>query len=104
LRSKSGNVAVTILRDKREQTITMNLPERKHSQAFPKQSFEVEVPEVDIDMDDLRPELENIAMLSRDKSLQDFAKHKDEIRKEMEKAREDMRRTLRNLDEQFDKE
>jgi C-terminal processing protease CtpA/Prc len=104
LRNKSGNVPVTILRDKREQTLTMNLPERKHSQAFPKQNFEVEVPDVNIDMDDFRPELQHIAMLSRDKSLQEFAKHKDEIQKEMKKAQEELRRSLQTMNEDSDKE
>ena len=47
LRSRKDNTAsVSVIRDKKEQTITITLPERKQSDLF-RESLEVQIPEID---------------------------------------------------------
>jgi membrane-associated protease RseP (regulator of RpoE activity) len=60
LRSRSGNtISVAIIRDKKEQTLTLTLPERKRSG-----SLEGTVPEIDIEtesnLDELKDEMEQV--------------------------------------------
>jgi len=69
LRSRKDNAAsISVIRDKKEQTITISLPERKQSDLF-RESLDVEIPEIDAatrdemsklqsEMAHLKPEME----------------------------------------------
>jgi t-SNARE complex subunit (syntaxin) len=47
LRSRKDNTAsISVIRDKKEQTITITLPERKQSDLF-RESLDIELPEID---------------------------------------------------------
>jgi serine protease Do len=104
----SGSVAVGIIRDKKEQSITLTLPPRKESgEFFPEESFEF--PDVEIDaraelsdikteMARLKPQIElAVQQAQRDaerqvkkqveeqkKQMLEMQKHQQEIRKQMQ--------------------
>jgi serine protease Do len=59
LRSRKDNTAsISVIRDKKEQTITITLPERKQSDLF-RESLEVEIPEIDAETRDEMSELQS---------------------------------------------
>lgn len=107
-----GSVAVGIIRDKKEQNITLTLPERKQSgDLFPEESFDF--PEVDIDADvdiqaintamaELRPQIElAVREVNNDieKVSKDMAQHRKELlnqKKEMRKQQRELQRQLRD--------
>ena len=78
LRSRKDNTAsISVIRDKKEQTITITLPERKQSDIF-RQSWDMEIPEIDAktrdelsklqsEMAHLKPEMEQA--INRDLEL-----------------------------------
>ncbi len=55
LRSRKDNKAsISIIRDKKEQTITLTLPERQEPELF-HESFDVEIPEIDAETREIWP-------------------------------------------------
>ena len=59
LRSGKNNTAsISVIRDKKEQTITITLPERKQSDIF-RESLEMDVPEIDSEVRDEMSELQS---------------------------------------------
>jgi serine protease Do len=59
LRSRKDNTAsISVIRDKKEQTITITLPERKQSESF-RESLQMDVPEIDSEMRDEMSELQS---------------------------------------------
>ena len=59
LRSRKDNTAsISVIRDKKEQTITITLPEHKQSDLF-RESLEVEIPEIDAETRDEMSELQS---------------------------------------------
>ena len=59
LRSRKDNTAsISVIRDKKEQTITITLPERKQSDLF-RESLEMEIPEIDAET---REEMSQLAV------------------------------------------
>ena len=112
MRKRSGKVAVGVIRDRREQTLTLTLPETKS----PDDSFRFDIPDVDLEvlnheLEQLRPQIqktaEQAAMLARDQvnlTLQQagiqIQKQMEQARKDLEKARKDMERAQRKMEKQ----
>jgi serine protease Do len=115
-----GSVSVGVIRDKKEQNITLSLPPRKESgDLFPEESFEV--PDIDIDaraelsdinkqIANLRPEIE-LAVREAQRQSEAFRKHAGEQQKEqlqqMQKQHQELQKRLREqtsrIQEQFRK-
>jgi len=117
LRSRTGGEAtVKILRDKREQTLTLTLPERNHSNAID-ESFALPDIQASVDLERLaseiakmKPELEEAMRMQ----TAEVKKMKPEIRRqvqeyrgqsnEMKKQFEDMKRQLHDHQQELQKE
>ena len=109
---KTDSVNVGIIRDKKEQTLTLSLPERKQSEFFD-ESFDI--PDINAQMDidlsqvrgemaRIRPELERAAKEFRmetadierlrpelERAASEFCKHKEEIKKQMRELQEELK-------------
>lgn len=115
IRTKSGNVPISVMRDKREQSLTVKLPERKEQGAL----NDEDIYEYSFDAQKLRDQLEKempkireeqrIAML---KAQEEVNAHRDEItkaaaeaqreyEKEMKKMQKDLQKMKVDLDKQF---
>jgi serine protease Do len=95
LRDKSGSVSVSIIRDKREQTLTMAIPERKRGSAEPT-DWELDLRQLKSELKDLGPQMEDIKLAAKQQS-EELLKNKDFIRKQMEQARKDLERSMQQL-------
>jgi serine protease Do len=108
LRSRKDNTAsISVIRDRKEQTITITLPERKQSELF-RESLEVEIPEIDAqtreelskvqaEMAHLKPEME--AAINRDLELV-----KPEIERQAREAQrrsEELMRQMRDVQREW---
>jgi serine protease Do len=109
---KADSVNVGIIRDKKEQTLTLSLPERKQSEFFD-ESFDIPDinAEMDIDLSQVReemtrikPELERAAREVRmetagierlkpelEKAADELCRHKEEFQKEMRELQEELK-------------
>lgn len=130
---RSGSVPLAIVRDKREQGVTLKLPEKS-----PESSLHIEVPELQAEIDDAlaeierqgpelekqwhaeierqRPELEkqiHIAQTDAQKWMKQYHKEfeqmmnelrSDEFKKEMDKAQKALKESLKELDKAVDKD
>ena len=102
---KENTVSIGIVRDKKEQTLSLTLPERKRSEAI-EESFEM--PEIDaearVELDMARNEIalmkpemmkyaEQMKLLKpqMDKMAKELMKNNGELHKEMEKLQQDLR-------------
>jgi serine protease Do len=102
LRSHKETTAnIGILRDKKEQTITLTLPERKQSELFG-ESFEA--PEIDADIDvelsDLRSELAQLKPEMEEAVNKEMERVKPDIeqaRREAMRSKEEVRRQMREV-------
>jgi predicted metalloprotease with PDZ domain len=94
LRNKSGKVPVGIVREKREQTITLTMPERKQSsngRILIEPDFDFDF---DFDFDEIAaigPQAVDLAML---KAKVEWDKNKDQIKREMSKAKAKMKQDM----------
>lgn len=93
LRSKSGKVPVRILRDKREQTLTLTLPERRQGRM---DRNTIVIPDVDVDLDfdemaALAPEAFDLTIMNANGEIE---KHRIEIKKEMLEAQKELKREV----------
>lgn len=101
LRNKSGKVPVRVLRDKREQTLTLTLPERRQGKM---DSHTIVIPDIaDMELDlqevaDIAPEAYDLAMMKANQELQ---KHSVEIRQSMKEAQKEMKRALAKQKEEI---
>ena len=119
-RQKGGALAVGIIRERRPQTLTLNLPERKEGDDSSMLHFDlpaIEMPEMDLDfdmdefqqdMDELRLELEKIkpevqragrqARLQAAQALQvdraDFQRFMEDMKRELRRQLEEQRRLI----------
>ncbi len=106
-----GPVSIGIIRDKREQTLTLTLPERKQSGGlfgdedftFPDVEANINLDELNTEMARIRPQME-LALQQAGHAMEDarkgFCQHQKEVREEQRKMREQMReQQLRMLDE-----
>ncbi|HUJ94476.1 MAG TPA: PDZ domain-containing protein [Terriglobales bacterium] len=112
---KNNTVSVGIIRERKEQTITLTLPERKQSRLY--ESYQVpdldSIAQIDLsqlkaEMARLEPELEQAARQMSDTQIQqaraaaeeaarEFRAHGDEWRKEMEEVQRQFREQEREL-------
>jgi len=106
LRSRSGNTAkLVILRDKKEQTITLTLPERSQSRVLDQS---LDIPDVDIDaatrqeLSQLRSEVAHMQPEVMQQAMQHMADIREasrEARKSSEEAKKQMREAQREMQE-----
>jgi serine protease Do len=121
---KTGSVGVVVIRDKKEQTLTLTLPERKDSGELIEESFEapeldaetrVELSEVQNEIANLRPQFELVTEQARKtaaeitKSLCDQQKQIKEqteklkeqlgpkVREELQKSRDQLQQEIEDL-------
>ena len=119
---KTDSVNVGIIRDKKEQTLTLTLPERKQSEFFD-ESFDIPdiSAEMDIDLSQvrgemarIRPELERavneVRMETADierlrpeleKAASEFCKHKEEFKKQMRELQEELKHDFPQTSAEF---
>src|SRR5512142_695446 len=64
---KGGSVTVGIIRDKREQTLSLKLPERRSSSAFPSEDFDKQMEQMRRELERMGPQIERAnALAERD--------------------------------------
>lgn len=101
LRGRSGTVALTILRDKKELTVNMTLPDKRGALELP--DFDLPKEDIDKAMEGLRDEMEHLRpmMEQNREQFQMIAKQLQapdgEIYKEMKRAEEDARKALEKM-------
>jgi serine protease Do len=110
LRSHKDNPAtVSVIRDKKEQTLTLSLPDRNHSEVFD-ESFEV--PEIDaetrLQLDEVRSRVAQIKpqieeQIERIKPEMDELMQK-KLKKDMEQMQRDLREQQKELQEELKRE
>ena len=101
LQSHRGNtVAVTVIRDKKEQTINLAVPEQKQSgDIFEEESFEFPDVEVQADLGEISSDLELIGPAVQ-LSLQKVRKADKQLRKELQKQQQEMKKQQKELQQQ----
>ncbi|HTK95637.1 MAG TPA: PDZ domain-containing protein, partial [Terriglobales bacterium] len=108
LRNKTGKVPVVVLRDKREQTLTLTLPDRKQSS---KGTITIGPEAFDFDFDEMAemvPDVVDLAMAKANVELEkssaevkkSMAKAKVEMKREMERQKQEMKRQQREIHRQ----
>lgn len=93
LRTKSGNVGLTIIRDKREQSVSLRLPERKnreHSLVIDVPNFEFDGEQIRVELEKVRPQLDLIA--------KEMSSNREEIRKAMVESRKAVERSRKDIE------
>jgi membrane-associated protease RseP (regulator of RpoE activity) len=100
LRNKSGKVNLGIVREKREQTIALNLPEKKSFMEWPAWSPEYEKAIEQVQEQVKRLDLEKVQRLAAEKAVI-AAKVQEKVSKAMEKAQGDMQRNLERSQRQM---
>jgi serine protease Do len=118
LRSRKDNTAsISVIRDKKEQTITITLPERKQSDLF-RQSLEVEIPGIDAETRDeisqiqgqmahLKPEIEeaiNRQLKQVKPEIERQAREAQRLAEEYKREMRDMQRELHDHQREIERE
>jgi len=118
LRSRKDNTAsISVIRDKKEQTITITLPERKQSDLF-RQSLDVEIPEIDAktreewsqlqsEMAHVKPEMEeaiNRALKQAKPEIERQARDAERRAQQLKQQMRDMQRQLRDHQREIERE
>lgn len=101
LRNKSGKVPVRILREKREQTLTLTLPDRRQGRMDSHTIVLPDMEDMELDLQEMAevvPETYDLAMMQANKELQ---KHSVEIRQSMAQAQKELRRELAKQKEEL---
>ena len=101
LRNKSGKVPVRILRDKREQTLTLTLPERRQGKIDSRTIVIPDMEDMQLDIEemaDMAPEAYDVAMMKANTELQ---KHSAEIKQSMKQAQKEMKRAMEKQKEEL---
>jgi serine protease Do len=93
LHGKTGTVALSILRDKKEQVLNLSLPEHKRGSLIPEADIENAMKDAQVEIERIRPLLqehqEELKMIAQKMTGPD-----GEIRKELDRAREEVRKAL----------
>jgi serine protease Do len=101
---KSSTLDVSIIREKKEQTLTLALPERNQSEVMD-ESFEA--PEIDaeteIDLSEVQPEVARI-MPEMEEALVQIKPDLEEAAREMRNHREELRKEMRELQRELREE
>ena len=114
---KEGNVSVNILRDKKEQTLSMSLPPRKQSENIMEESFDMpevraefkaELSNVTSALADMQPQIAiarksasgevQKAMAESQRQFAEWNKHKDEYKKQLKEQIEQMQKQFGHAD------
>lgn len=105
LRRKSGKLAVVVVREKKEQTLTLTVPERKQSGAV------IFGPDGDFDFDfdferlaQLQPMIERATRLALLKAGAELKKNKVQIERELRKAHAEVEKELAQQEKELEKE
>jgi len=114
---RSGKLTVGIVRDRREQTLTINVPEssRNHSALRGPEALDLDL---DLDLDELgeelaalQPELERVRILSLEegrKALENARKtmviDREEIQRSVDKAMKELERGMKQCEKDLEKE
>jgi serine protease Do len=119
LRSRKVNTAsIGVIRDKKEQTITITLPERKQSDLF-RESLDVEIPEIDAETRDeisklqsemahLKPEMEEA--INRElkpeieRETREAQRRSEEIKRQMRDVQQEWRDHQREIERELSRE
>ena len=96
-RSHSGATPIGVLRDKKEQTLTMKLPERRRSEM---RGFDGMNIDVDLDMDAMNELMENQKMVMAKFN----EKNMKNIQKQIEKAKKDLEKQSKEWKFEYDEE
>lgn len=119
LRARKTNTAsVVILRDKREQTITLTLPERKESEL--RESFEMpeinaeteeELSNLGSELADLQPNLQEAVNREMqdlkpevERQTREFARHQAEFQKQMQEVQRELKKRQREIQKEWQEE
>lgn len=106
---RSGPVAIAVIREKREQTISLKMPQRKES------TNRIDIPDVEADVDlgelqeelrKMQPDLERVraqAEVMRAEVMKHQAEWQEQARKACSEAQKEMRRQQKTLQEQLKK-
>jgi serine protease Do len=102
MRNKTGKVPVGILREKRAQTLTLTLPDKKQSSrgrtiVIPGDEIEMEVAE----LADMAPDIMDLAMMKADVELEKSSK---EVKKSMSKMKSQMKQEIERRKEELKRE
>jgi len=102
----AGSVSVTVIRDRKEQTLTLTLPERKDSGELIEESFEapeldaerqLELSEVQNKLAKVRPQMELAMQVAKEESR----KASEELRKNMCAWQKDMQEQAEEMKQEF---
>jgi membrane-associated protease RseP (regulator of RpoE activity) len=106
---RGGPVAIGVIRDKREQTITLSLPERKQSgEVFGDEDFDLPDIEANIDLGDLsaqvaklRPQMEYAIEHAMDEARKSMCEQQKQWREQQRKAGKEMRQQAQKMQQQW---
>jgi F0F1-type ATP synthase membrane subunit b/b' len=104
-----GTVALGIVRDKREQTVSMTLPQRK-----PREESSLELPDFEHEMEQLRIELQKmqptiqkavrVAQVKLTRDLKEgVQKAREEIQQQMKEAEKEIEKATREMERDLEK-
>ncbi len=103
VRHRSGKVTFGIIRDRREQSIPVTLPESRN----PDNSFRLELPDFDLEglqreLEELQPEIEKTTaqamLLTRDAIQRSMRDAQVQIQREMKKAQKDLEKSRKEME------
>jgi serine protease Do len=89
-RAKGGSVTVTVIRDRKERTLSLTLPESK---AGDSSGMHLSTPEIHVEMETLRRQLERMRPEMR-ASAEVAQREMERVRREMERVQRELRRSL----------
>lgn len=98
LRTKSGQIVLTVMRDKREQTVNIKLPERRRTGSLMGGAFDINInaEEIQREIEKARPQMQIVA--------KEMAAQREEIRKAIELSREEVQRAVDRIVVEWDEE
>lgn len=87
---KGGNVTVSIVRDKREQTLSMKLPEPRSSSVFPSEDFDRQMEQMRRELERMGPQIERANALAE----RDVQRAMEELQRQMERSQAERERQM----------
>jgi predicted metalloprotease with PDZ domain len=102
LHNKSGNVSVGVIRDKREQNLTINLPQHQTGELYGDDLDVTQLAELKAELANL-PQINEEARKAYDEAMKEFQAHRGEYEKEMEKAQKEIQKSLKEQQKNLDK-
>lgn len=108
---RGGTVPVTVVREKREQNISLTVPERRPDQS----EMRFEIPDISDQLAQLGPELQKTQQFMADRIQREIQQHQKEwqvnaekasrqAQKEMERARRELEKAMRDLQRDMEKD